>query len=502
MIVSSAPRTAAGLATLLLLALLLPLLVLSSAASAAARTPTTVTGTAAAATARTSPRPAEPMPPRPGARVDPAVLHRPGTQVRLPPGATAPPSLTARSWLVADAGSGNVLAAYNAHKKMPPASTLKALFALTVLPKLSQTAQHTVSERELTGIGAGSSLVGVKEDVTYEIADLWRGVFLHSGNDAVRVLAGLNGGWEATARQMEATARALGALDTKVVSPDGYDAPGQVSSAYDLAVFGREGLRNPDFARYCALPYASFPAGGWSYGIRNTNRLLTGEDGIAKYPGVLGVKNGYTSGAGHTLIAAARRDGRTLVVTVMNPSGGQRAVYEEARELLDWGFAHGAKARPVGSLLPPPATRLVSQSPKTPAAPSAPEPGRATLAAGAPGGTPATAGAAAPGAATGRGSAAGPAAGAGAGPDGSARTASGSAAAPSGDVPPGAAGPAANRAGGAEARAAVAMEDGARPPSPLVPLLVVGSACVAAATLWLARRRTPRWYPTDPTAGR
>ncbi|MEU2180580.1 D-alanyl-D-alanine carboxypeptidase family protein [Streptomyces thermolilacinus] len=498
MIVSSAPRTAAGLAALLLLALLLPLLVVSSAASAAA---TTATGTAAA-TARTSPRPGEPMPPRPGARVDPAVLHRPGTQVRLPPGATAPPSLSARSWLVADAGSGNVLAAYNAHKKMPPASTLKALFALTVLPKLSQTAQHTVSERELTGIGAGSSLVGVKEDVTYKIADLWRGVFLHSGNDAVRVLAGLNGGWEATARQMEATARALGALDTKVVSPDGYDAPGQVSSAYDLAVFGREGLRNPDFARYCALPYASFPAGGWSYGIRNTNRLLTGEDGIARYPGVLGVKNGYTSGAGHTLIAAARRDGRTLVVTVMNPSGGQRAVYEEARELLDWGFAHGAKARPVGSLLPPPATRLVSQGPKTPAAPSAPEPGRATLAAGAPGGTPATGGAAASGAAAVRGSAPGPAAGAGAGSDGSARTASGNAAAPSGDVPRGAAGPAGNRPDGTDARTTAAMAHGARPPSPLVPLLVVGSACVAAATLWLARRRTARWNPSDTTAGR
>ncbi|MFI6413282.1 D-alanyl-D-alanine carboxypeptidase family protein [Streptomyces sp. NPDC050585] len=481
MIVSSAPRPAAGLATLLLLALLLPLLVVSSAASAAAAT--------AGSTAATAPRPGEPMPPRPGARVDPALLHRAGTQVRLPPGGTPPPSLSARSWLVADAGTGHVLAAFNAHRKMPPASTLKALFALTVLPKLSQNAQHTVSERELSGIGEGSSLVGVKEDVTYKVADLWRGVFLHSGNDAVRVLAGLNGGWEATAREMEATARSLGAFDTKVVSPDGYDAPGQVSSAYDLAVFGREGLRNPDFARYCALPYASFPADGWSYGIRNTNRLLTGEDGIAKYPGILGVKNGYTSGAGHTLIAAARRDGRTLVVTVMNPSGGQRAVYEEARELLDWGFAHGAEARPVGSLLPPPATRLVSR-PKTPAVPAAPDAGRATLAAGAPGKGPASGGAAA------RTPGSGPVAGAGAGSGGAplARTPSGSApaAGSSGDTA-GAAGPAADRSAedGARAAGQAAMAAG-QAPSPLLPLLVVGSACVAAATLWMARRRTVR----------
>lgn len=70
-----------------------------------------------------------------------------------------------------------------------------------------------------------------------------------------------------------------------------------------------------------------------------------------KYPGLLGVKNGYTSNAGNTLIAAARRDGRTLLVTVMNPqSGGGFEVYEEARELLDWGFAASGKVDPVGSL--------------------------------------------------------------------------------------------------------------------------------------------------------
>ncbi|KAF0651952.1 MULTISPECIES: D-alanyl-D-alanine carboxypeptidase family protein [Streptomyces] len=473
MIVSSSARSAPGLLPgllpLLLLALLLPVLVLSAAVSAAGAVH----------------RPSEPTPPRPGARVDPALLHRSGTQVRLPPGATPPPALSARAWLVADAGTGHVLAARDAHRRLPPASTLKALFALTVLPKLSQTAQHTVAEEELTGIGAGSSLVGVKENLTYRIADLWRGVFLHSGNDAVRVLAGLNGGWEATARQMEATARSLGAMDTKVVSPDGYDAPGQVSSAYDLAVFGREGLRNPDFARYCSLPYATFPAGGWSYGIRNTNRLLTGEDGIAKYPGILGVKNGYTSNAGHTLIAAARRDGRTLVVTVLNPSGGQRAVYEEARELLDWGFATGPAARPVGSLLPPAATRLVSGAPKAPATPGT---GTAPAAAGAPG----------------RGAASGPSAGTA--PRAAAEAASGSrtpaATAPSAasaGTPAGTQGsggaplPAgAAAAPGTAGATGPAGADGGRAPSALVPLLVVGSACVAAAALWATRRRTAR----------
>jgi D-alanyl-D-alanine carboxypeptidase (penicillin-binding protein 5/6) len=150
---------------------------------------------------------------------------------------------------------------------------------------------------------------------------------------------------------MQDKARALGALDTHVVSPDGYDADGQVSSAFDLAVFGREGLRNPDFARYCSTAEAYFPGDGESYGIRNTNRLLTGADGVAKYPGLIGIKNGYTTKAGNTLVAAARRGGRTLVVTVMNPqAGGGFTVYQEARKLLDWGFASAGRVDPVGSL--------------------------------------------------------------------------------------------------------------------------------------------------------
>ncbi|WP_443047126.1 D-alanyl-D-alanine carboxypeptidase [Streptomyces sp. NBC_00377] len=286
----------------------------------------------------------------------PSQLYRSGTQVRPRHGAPEVPDVSALSWLVADAHSGEVLAASHAHRRLPPASTLKTLFALTVLPALPSEARHRVREEELMGIGPGSSLVGVAEGRTYRVADLWRGVFLNSGNDAVHVLAALNGGWDTTATMMQAKARSLGALDTHVVSPDGYDAPGQVSSAYDLAVFGRAGLRNPDFARYCATAQARFPADGegdgdGSYGIANTNRLLTGADGVEPYPGLIGIKNGYTSNAGNTLVAAAHRGGRTLVVSVMNPqAGGGFAVYEEARALLDWGFAAAGRVDPVGSL--------------------------------------------------------------------------------------------------------------------------------------------------------
>jgi D-alanyl-D-alanine carboxypeptidase (penicillin-binding protein 5/6) len=253
---------------------------------------------------------------------------------------------------VADSGTGQVLAAHDAHRKLPPASTLKTLFALTVLPVLPAGVRHRVSEKDLAGIGPGSSLVGVAEGRTYRVADLWRGVFLNSGNDAVHVLAALNGGWRVTATRMQAKARALGARDTHVKSPDGYDTPGQVSSAYDLAVFGRAGLRNAEFARYCATPTAWFPGGGgWSYEILNTNRLLTGADGVRPYRGLIGIKNGYTSHAGNTLVAAAHQGGRTLVVTLMNPqAGGGVTVYEEARRLLDWGFEAAGRVAPVGSL--------------------------------------------------------------------------------------------------------------------------------------------------------
>ncbi|MEV4428911.1 D-alanyl-D-alanine carboxypeptidase family protein [Streptomyces sp. R-07] len=353
MIVTSAVRHAAAGSAALLFVLPVP------AAVASPGTPLAPTASASSV--------GEPTPP---ARqyVDPARLDRQGTQVQRLPGAPAVPSVSALSWVVADASSGEVLAARNAHRKLPPASTLKTLFALTALPHHEPSELHTVADAELTGIGAGSSLVGVKEGYTYKVSDLWNGVFLSSGNDAVHVLAAMNGGWESMTRQMQEKARSLGAEDTHVVSPDGYDAPGQVSSAYDLAVFGRTGLQDPAFARYCSTAYADFPAGSWSYGIANTNRLLTGADGVSRYPGLLGIKNGYTSNAGNTLVSAARRGDRTLVVSVMNPQeGGGFTVYEEARELLDWGFEAAGRVRPVGSLAPvrvkaaaDPGTRAVS----------------------------------------------------------------------------------------------------------------------------------------------
>ncbi|WP_405407826.1 D-alanyl-D-alanine carboxypeptidase family protein [Streptomyces decoyicus] len=276
-----------------------------------------------------------------------------GVQVVSAPGIPRLPSgLSALSWMVADADTGSVLAAKSPHRRLAPASTLKTLFAVTVLPKFSAGTVRRVSSADLAGIGAGSSLVGIQQGRRYTVADLWRGVFLRSGNDAVHVLAAMNGGWRTTAEEMQETARKLGARDTTVKSPDGYDAPGQVSSAHDLTVFARAGLAHDDFARYCSTDRATFPgAGGTATRIENTNRLLVGSHGLSRYPGMIGVKNGYTSKAGNTLIAAARQNGRTLLVTVLNPQSTEyNAVYKEAASLLDWGFGTAGTAQPVGTL--------------------------------------------------------------------------------------------------------------------------------------------------------
>ncbi|MFD7969162.1 D-alanyl-D-alanine carboxypeptidase family protein [Streptomyces clavifer] len=304
----------------------------------------------------------QPKPTGPMSTVGGKRLGEVGTQVELGPGAPVlPKKLTGRSWIVADAENGKVLAAHNAHWRLPPASTLKMLFADTVLPALQpKTMTHMVTEEELAGVGEGSSLVGVKEDHTYTVHDLWLGVFLQSGNDAVHVLAQMYGGVDATVAAMQRHAEELQALDTKVVSPDGYDAPTQVSSAYDLTLFARSGLQKADFREYSATATAQFPGEKkkgkkrGTFGIQNTNRLITGDIGVEPYKGIAGVKNGYTTHAGNTFTGVAERDGKVLLVTVMNPSSEEsHAVYKEAATLLDWGFASSGKVTPVGELVPP-----------------------------------------------------------------------------------------------------------------------------------------------------
>ncbi|MHC3468244.1 D-alanyl-D-alanine carboxypeptidase family protein [Streptomyces sp. 7R007] len=339
-------------------------LLVTSAAALVASSSLTLTAPAALAAPSPSTSPTA-TPPAHMSSVGGARLGQPGTQVDLGSGAPVlPKDITARSWIVADAESGEVLAAHNAHWRLAPASTMKMLFADTVLPKFPSTEKHKVVPSDLAGMGAGSSMVGIKEGETYTVHDLWLGVFLRSGNDAVHVLSAMNHGVGNTVKEMNEHAQELQALDTHVVTPDGYDAPKQVSSAYDLTLIARSGLQKKDFRTYCSTVRAQFPGETKknkkgktvreSFEIQNTNRLLAGDSDVSVYQGIAGVKNGNTTNAGATFTGVAERNGRVLLVTVMHPEKDEHnEVYKETSKLFDWGFAAAGKATPVGELVAP-----------------------------------------------------------------------------------------------------------------------------------------------------
>lgn len=265
----------------------------------------------------------------------------------------APPAVQASAYLVADLDTGQVLAAKAPHAKLRPASTLKTLTALVLLPRLKKTDPVIGTSTDAGIIG---SKVGVYPGLHYTVDQLFQGMFLASGNDAVHALCAHDqGGVPATIQRMNLKAKDLNALDTHVTDPTGLDADGQFSSAYDLALFARAGLARQDFATYASTKYTNFPNVGnkGTYQVANQNKLLF------NYDGALGVKTGYTTLARNTFVGAAHRNGHTLVVTMMNAPHG---ITEDASNLLTWTFANYAKLKPVGTLIKPVAAPPKNQS--------------------------------------------------------------------------------------------------------------------------------------------
>ncbi len=262
----------------------------------------------------------------------------------LLPGAEALPDVWAETWIIADATTGEVLAQKGSHVKRAPASTLKMLTALAVLPRTSPDDTYVATER---AAGIYGARVGLKPGRTYTLDDLWHAVFLPSANDAALAIAEANGGVRKTIRQMNVVAASLQARDTLARTPNGLDKIGQVSSAYDLALIARAGLERADFASYAKTKKAMFPdlKGKGRHPIYTTNRLL-----LHGYRGAIGVKTGFTSQAGRTYVGAARRGGTTLIVALM---GIHESSESAARKLLDWGFANRSDVNPIGVLVDP-----------------------------------------------------------------------------------------------------------------------------------------------------
>jgi D-alanyl-D-alanine carboxypeptidase (penicillin-binding protein 5/6) len=255
-------------------------------------------------------------------------------------GPDLPEGLTAASWVVADLDSGKVLAAKDPHGRYAPASTLKTLTAVTLIPVLERDRKVVPT---FDDINVEGSKVGLVERVGYPVHELFSALMMVSGNDAANVLASAAGGQAATAALMNERARSLHALDTRAVNPHGLDADGQVSSSYDLALIARAGMTDPDFAAYAAARKGSVSAPGTArIEMYTKNKLLK------NYRGALGIKNGYTSRARASFVGAAERDGRRLVVTLMK---ADPKVWAEAEKLLDWGFAAAGEVDPVGRLV-------------------------------------------------------------------------------------------------------------------------------------------------------
>ncbi|WP_370352159.1 D-alanyl-D-alanine carboxypeptidase family protein [Catenulispora sp. EB89] len=259
----------------------------------------------------------------------------------IPASVPAPPDVDVASYVVVDYDTGQILAEQSPHRELYPASTLKVLTADTLIPRLDPNREITPQASDFAAEPDGS-VVGMTAGVTYSIADLWRATFVESANDAVAELAHLSGGLDATVAAMQQKARSLGAHDTTVVDADGYDQDGQLTSAYDLALFARAGLHIPAFRQYCDLKQTTFP------GPKGTTLTLTSHDPMVKaYPGMIGIKGGLTTKAGHTYVGAATRDGHTVIETMML---GGTDIFDQAARLMDWAFEVDGKAAPVGVL--------------------------------------------------------------------------------------------------------------------------------------------------------
>ncbi len=340
--------------------------------TATGRAPTCAT--AVAYSSGTSTSPPVPLPP-PASDAGGARLARPGLQVQLRAGAARPPRLKASAWIVVDLRTGDVVAACNAHVPLAPASTLKVLTALALRPRIPATTLYTARPADAAIDG---TKVGLSPGSVYTVPDLWHGLLMGSGNDTANALATLVGGTPVAAELMNRTARSLGARDTVAVNTSGLDAPGQVSSVYDLALFGRAALADPGIARMVRTTAYAFPSSGTavrkrvrkSYQIQNHNRLLQ------NYPGTTGIKNGYTSTAGASLVASATRGGRSYLVAMLRSDVN---VWGMGESLFDWAFAQGRGAEPVGRLdgTPAPQTAPVtSTSPPTSPSSGRPVPSR------------------------------------------------------------------------------------------------------------------------------
>ena len=227
--------------------------------------------------------------------------------------------------LLLDTATGQVLVATNEDERRPVASTIKVLTALTVLERTELDDEVTVGQEVVDVPGSG---VGLEPGDTWTVEELVDALIARSGNEAAEALAvHVAGSRAAFLELMEADAAALGVPGLELVSVSGLDDD-NLLSADDLARLAAAGLVHPELGPVLAREVVTLPGQG---------ELPTRNELLARYPDATGVKTGFTSAAGYSLIGSAERQQRELVAVVLG-AGEDPARFELATRLLDLGF--------------------------------------------------------------------------------------------------------------------------------------------------------------------
>jgi D-alanyl-D-alanine carboxypeptidase (penicillin-binding protein 5/6) len=264
-----------------------------------------------------------------------------GTYYRSARAVSAPPVVHARAWAVADMDTGRIIATHGRHNRLPQASTIKLLTAVTAAEAVPRLPSHRITSSEAHP--QYCTCAGLEVGKRYTRKALLAGMLLPSGNDAAEALAGSDpDGHAAFIAAMNAKAKALGAKHTVVVTPSGLTAAGAHSTAYDLLVFLRAALANPVVEPI--LEMRSFrlgPRGGTTHVVHRATYYVN------TYPGSLG-KSGYTTPAKSTLVVSTPISGHHIgVATLGAPSGKSTS---GARGLTLWAASNFGALAALGRL--------------------------------------------------------------------------------------------------------------------------------------------------------
>ncbi|HBQ51299.1 hypothetical protein A3B42_04100 [Candidatus Daviesbacteria bacterium RIFCSPLOWO2_01_FULL_38_10] len=242
------------------------------------------------------------------------------------------PKVTAEAALFIDTKTGQVFYSKNPNKKLPIASLVKVMTVLIALEHKNMDDQFTVSQYA-ADMEPDKMLLIAGEKLT--LKELLYGIFLISANDAAEVLSeGTTGDKDEFIKLMNIKAKQVGMNDSLFVNPTGLDedSNNSYSSAYDLAILSRYLIKHyPEIVEISRTPYIYLPVteNHQDYDMYSGINLLT------TYPGVVGLKTGYTPEAGLTLITLARKESREVLGVLL----GSQARRDEARNLLNFSLS-------------------------------------------------------------------------------------------------------------------------------------------------------------------